>query len=159
MGLLDGLEKLINEHGSATILRERIALAEDKYSSLEAKAKSFEIKVADLETENKTLKSNLEEAEKEIDRLNKIIQTSQEDQGIKKLKEIEEQILKLFFETNQEFYAANIASRFNINIGVAEYHINNLLKLGLISASYNMMDDTCYYINTNGRAHVVGNTP
>ena len=29
--------KLINEHGSATILRERISLAEDKYSSLEEK--------------------------------------------------------------------------------------------------------------------------
>ena len=35
MGLLDGFEKLINEHGSATILKERIALANDKYAALE----------------------------------------------------------------------------------------------------------------------------
>lgn len=159
MGLLDGLEKLINEHGSATILRERISLAEDKYSSLEEKAKSFETKVANFETENKTLKSNLEKATEEIYRLNEIIKSSQKDQGIKKLKEIEEQILKLFFDTNQEFYASNIASQFNISIGVAEYHINNLLELNLIYASYNVMDDTRYYINTNGRAHVVEITP
>ena len=29
MGLLDGFEKLINEHGSAVILKERIALAHE----------------------------------------------------------------------------------------------------------------------------------
>ncbi|MBT9460420.1 MAG: hypothetical protein IV084_02040 [Rugosibacter sp.] len=33
MGLLDGFEKLINEHGSAVILKERIALANDKRAS------------------------------------------------------------------------------------------------------------------------------
>lgn len=48
MGLLDGLEKLINEHGSAVILKERIALANDKYSALEAQVKS-------LRSENETL--------------------------------------------------------------------------------------------------------
>lgn len=37
MGILDGFEKLINEHGSAAILKERIALANDKYSFLEEK--------------------------------------------------------------------------------------------------------------------------
>ena len=50
MGLLDGLEKLINEHGSAVILKERIALANDKYSALEAKNSV-------LEAENKILRS------------------------------------------------------------------------------------------------------
>ena len=35
MGLLDDLERLINEPGSAVILKERIALANDKYSALE----------------------------------------------------------------------------------------------------------------------------
>lgn len=37
MSLLDGLEKLINEHGSAAILKERIDLANDKYAALETK--------------------------------------------------------------------------------------------------------------------------
>lgn len=36
MGLLDGFERLINEHGSASILKERIALANDKYAILES---------------------------------------------------------------------------------------------------------------------------
>jgi len=34
MGLLDGIERLINEHGSSVILKERIALANDKYPRL-----------------------------------------------------------------------------------------------------------------------------
>ena len=37
MGLLDGFEKLKNEHGSAAILKERIALANDKYAAQEQK--------------------------------------------------------------------------------------------------------------------------
>lgn len=42
MGLLDGLERLITEHGSAAILRERIQLANDKHAALEAKLKESE---------------------------------------------------------------------------------------------------------------------
>jgi len=49
MGLLDGFEKLINEHGSAVILKERIALANDKYSALEVEVKS-------LRSENEALR-------------------------------------------------------------------------------------------------------
>ncbi|MDQ6959283.1 MAG: hypothetical protein Q9M24_09265 [Mariprofundaceae bacterium] len=49
MGLLDGFEKLINEHGSSTILRERISLINDKYATLEKK-------VSEIQTENERLK-------------------------------------------------------------------------------------------------------
>lgn len=151
MGLLDGIEKIINEHGSATILRERISLAEDKYSALERKA-------AELEKENKTLKSEVEKSSKEIKRLNEIINSTQKDQSINKPKEIEEQILKLFFETNQEFYASNIANHFNMKIGVVEYHLNRLLELNFIGDLLNMVDDTRYYIKPKGREYIVENT-
>lgn len=50
MGLLEGIDKLITEHGSAAILRERIALARDQYAALEARA-------ADLQKENQHLNS------------------------------------------------------------------------------------------------------
>lgn len=149
--LLDGLEKLISEHGSATILRERISLANDKYAALERKASDFEI-------ENKTLKSNLEEMAKKVDRLNKIIQASQENQGIKQFKEIEKQILKYFFDTNEQLYASNIASRFSLNIGATEYHLNNLLESELIGDLLAVGDDTRYYIKTKGRTYIMGNT-
>ncbi len=46
---LGEVEKLINEHGSAAILKERIALANDKYAALEAKVADLTAKIAILE--------------------------------------------------------------------------------------------------------------
>ena len=37
MEIFGGIEKLINEHGSATILKERLLLVADKYAALEQK--------------------------------------------------------------------------------------------------------------------------
>ena len=62
MGLLDGLEKLINEHGSAAILKERIALAEDQHSAIEKK-------VIELQSENERLRLYLEKAQVQIQQL------------------------------------------------------------------------------------------
>jgi len=58
MGFLDGIEKLITEHGSAVILKERIALASEQYAALEKKSD-------DLQTENERLKLDLEECKKQ----------------------------------------------------------------------------------------------
>ena len=77
MGLLDGFEKLINEHGSAVILKERIELANDKYSALEQKAVALEQRVTVLDGENKTLHHAIEEATNEINSLKEIIEESQ----------------------------------------------------------------------------------
>jgi len=89
-----------------------------------------------LKTENKNLKINLDQANREIDRFNEIIISLQESQSIKKLDETENKILRLLFETNQKFHATAISNRFNINIGIAEYHINNLLEAKFINAEY-----------------------
>lgn len=66
MNLLDGIERLINEHGSSTILRERIALANDKYALLESKVAALEQQVKNLESENRRLRVDLEKAEMQI---------------------------------------------------------------------------------------------
>ena len=58
VGFLDSIEKLITEHGSAAILKERIALANDKYAALEKK-------VSVLATENERLKLDGDECQKQ----------------------------------------------------------------------------------------------
>lgn len=58
MGFLDGIEKLIIEHGSAAILKERIALASDQYAALEKKSNN-------LQAENERLKLDLEDCKKQ----------------------------------------------------------------------------------------------
>lgn len=55
---LGEIERLINEHGSALILKERLALAADQYLALEKK-------VAELQTENEHLRLDLEECQKQ----------------------------------------------------------------------------------------------
>jgi hypothetical protein len=66
--ILSQIEKLINEHGSAKILGERIALAKDEYAAIEkkladseARAKSAELKASNLETERKRLELELQQ--------------------------------------------------------------------------------------------------
>ena len=59
MGLLEGIEKLITEHGSAGILRERIALAEQNYAALQSERDN-------LKSENQVLRRQLDQAIQEI---------------------------------------------------------------------------------------------
>ena len=66
MGLFDSFEKIINEHGSAVILKERIALASDKHSALEQELSVSELRAKGLESENKSLRLYREEAQTQI---------------------------------------------------------------------------------------------
>ena len=56
MGLLDNIERLINEPGSAVILKEHIARANDKYSALEKEIMELKTKMQIVEKENQRLK-------------------------------------------------------------------------------------------------------
>jgi len=65
LGFLDGIEKLITEHGSAAILKERIALASDQYAALEKESAASEVRSNDLQVENERLTLDLEECQKQ----------------------------------------------------------------------------------------------
>lgn len=58
MGILDGFEKLINEHGSAAILKERIDLARDQHAALEQKLAASEAANKQLHSEKLNLELN-----------------------------------------------------------------------------------------------------
>ena len=62
MGFLDSIERLITEHGSAAILRERISLANDQYALLEKK-------VSDLQADNERLKLENSKIQEQIKNL------------------------------------------------------------------------------------------
>ncbi len=57
--VLAEIERLITEHGSAAILRERLALAAEQYSALEKK-------VVELQAENKHLKSENSKLQEQV---------------------------------------------------------------------------------------------
>jgi hypothetical protein len=79
MGLFDNIEKLINEHGSATILRERIIQAQEQYAALEKRAAEADASVIRLELQ-------LRESRAENDFLNKKLQDFQKDNNSPQLK-------------------------------------------------------------------------
>ncbi|HAS8429716.1 TPA: hypothetical protein I7765_20660 [Vibrio vulnificus] len=58
--MLAMIEKLINEHGSSTILKERLQLINDKYEVLESKLNLAEKENESLKEEIQKLKSQLE---------------------------------------------------------------------------------------------------
>jgi len=55
MDIFGGIEKLITEHGSAAILRERIGLAAQQYAILEKENASLKLRIANLEAKNTKL--------------------------------------------------------------------------------------------------------
>ncbi len=69
MGFLDSIEKLINEHGSAAILKERISLLNDQHALIEKQAIGLKEQVANLHSENENLKLEKSQLQKQISSL------------------------------------------------------------------------------------------
>lgn len=132
MGLLDGIEKLINEHGSAVILKERIALANDKYAALEQKLADSELRAKNLESDNQTLRSDLQEAKVEIQNLKKLSEKSHSDH----LEEVKEKILALL--ASQDAFENNIVQTLGISAQVAKFHLQDLSEMEFIYRSLSM---------------------
>lgn len=131
MGLFDGLEKLINEHGSAAILRERIALANDKYAALEKKLSESELRSQQLdsakqrfELDNFKLKEQVRDLEQQL----------AERHG-ERLEAIGEKLL-LELSSGQEAISANLAHSLGIGEQLATFHLEELAKTRFVSASY-----------------------
>ena len=136
MGLLDGIERLINEHGSAAILKERIDLANDKYSALEGKSSELEQKITMLEAENETLRLNLEKAEIEVQNLKKYTEKTQGEY----LNEIEEKILA-FVANHENATEQHVAQAVGVDVNVASFHLEELRNATMVSYSVVMGSD------------------
>ena len=132
MGLLDGFEKLITEHGSAVILKERIALANDKYAALEQKLADSELRAKNLESDNQALRSDLQEAKVEIQNLKKLSEKSHSD----RLDETKEKILALL--ATQDSFENNIVQALGISAQVAKFHLQDLSEMQFIYKSLSM---------------------
>lgn len=151
MGFLDGLEKLINEHGSAAILKERIALANDKYAALEEKLSACEARKKELHSENEALRLNLQKATVEIQNLEYLSDKSHID----RLEEVKEQILILL--SSQDTYESNVANAVGVGAQVATFHLQELASAGFIDRRHSMMPGTVFpwSLTQNGRRYLI----
>ena len=143
MGIFDGLEKLINEHGSAVILKERIALANDKYAALETENKI-------LRAEKDALRLNLEKAETELQNLKKLTDKSHSE----RLEEIKENLLELLGK-HPDVTDEQLSKGMGINIQLVKFHLTELEKKKFVHGSYSVMDETEWSLAHEGRGYLV----
>ena len=128
MGLLDGFEKLINEHGSAVILKERIALANDKYAALEQKLSASDAANKQLRSENQSLRIDLEKATIEIQNLKNI---SDKNHG-NRLEQVREQIL-FAVANNPDASDQQLARITGVGELIAKFHLAELKASKMVS--------------------------
>lgn len=149
MGLLDGFEKLINEHGSAVILKERIALANDKYAALEQRLLASELRARELDSENQCLRLDLERARAELQNLQAL---SANGHG-KRLPEIQERLVLLLAASVQ--YAPKVAVEFGMNDQTVLYHFEEIEKACMAKGLRVHGWDTEWHLLPEGRSYLV----
>lgn len=126
--MLEMLEKLINEHGSSTILKERLLLFSDKYSMLEDK--NYHLK-----ERNEELESKLQKAKEEIKRLQKIVDAYSKNQSSEQLDKIPGQILEFLFDVNTNISKEQVSRETGIEASMVSYHFDILKGLEFLSQS------------------------
>lgn len=128
MGFLDSIERLINEHGSATILRERIALANDKYAELERRADR-------LKAQNEVLQRQLDAARLEVrrlaDELARLSKDAQPQPVAAALDPAREKILLLLTELDG-LSDGDIGQRLGIGAQAARFHLEELRSAHMV---------------------------
>ena len=66
MGLFEAFEKLINEHGSAAILREHLSLVKSQYAALESECKNLQAQYDQARLNNAQLSENIGVLKREL---------------------------------------------------------------------------------------------
>jgi len=69
MGLFDGIEKFINEHGSAVVLQQQLAFAKDQFEGMERKVSDLQTKVGGLEAQLERERSEHKQAREDLQKL------------------------------------------------------------------------------------------
>jgi len=159
MGLLDGLEKLINEHGSAAILKERIALANDKYSALEKELSASKLRESEskarearLAAENQSLKLDNEKLRQEIQRRDD--EKEKEKSHKNSLDDPKVKILEYLSEYDAST-TDEIANGLNIKLQLAKYHLEELSHSQMVGQEHNPLGSNWWTLKQPGRKHLI----
>lgn len=151
------LEKLVNEHGSANILKERLGLKDDQITALQKEYADLMHENSALKAENSNLSEELSKAHDEINTLKASASSGDQSGEAGALSDTESQILQWLFDTDAEVSAHQVAQQFGFKIGNVEYHLNNLLEQEYIYDLLSAYGHT-YHIDANGRKYIVENT-
>lgn len=148
--ILSEIERLINEHGSSSILKERLALASDQYGALEKKLSEANGSNEKLQSENATLRLDLEKAQEKIRNLEeKLVERHGQH-----LEEIREKLLQLLV-AHSEVTSQQIASAIGKSSELVTFHLTEMENAKLVHGSYYAEGETEWSIAQGGRAYLV----
>lgn len=154
--LSDQLQKLINEHGSAAILRDHLALFKDQVLLLEKK-------MTLSESENAVLKRKLEESESKINQLTKDkeelrskIQKYEQSSHANLLEEAKINILVLLSKYDKP-NTQQIAGSLNVNEQIVKFHLTELKNMSMVHDLLNMRAPTSWTLAHGGRKYLIEN--
>ena len=159
MGLLDGLERLIVEHGSASILKERIALLNDKHAEVERQLQVALGLVTTLEAKNRELSAQIAEVQRRYDEANQELkrQTAHD-----RLPEGQERVLVALAQTNLEHRAEDVAKHLGVSETRAAHWLEELARgKYLVEQNYmaipsmGVAGSRGYELDAKGRKYVV----
>jgi len=146
MGLVDLIEKLNNEHGSAEIMEKRLVLFKEEAAAIERRNST-------LETENENLKRAFDAVTKERDQLRadlaRITKSDEIDQTEKDLL----QALTKMSEVN----ARTLANHVGTDLVRAEYYLQKLEQDGYIYGQHFLGGASLYSLDHRGREFLIQN--
>lgn len=147
------IERLITEHGSAVILKERLALASDQYSALEKKLSEANVRNEQLQSENARLHLDLEKAQEKIRNLEEVlINKSAQDSLPKEQQEI--LLLLMKAAANEDEVASALGcSKEAVRFDLVELEESGLIeRMSLFGAGTHcsLTQDGRRYLKTNG---------
>lgn len=150
MNPFEAIEKIINEHGSAAILKERLSLAANQYAVLEQKLAVFQAKVTGLESKIVQLELDNAQKNEQIRGLEKkIVQKAAQD-----MEKVKEEILQVI-ASQPKIRAQSLASVLNVHAEVALFHIEELERLKFIHGAYNTMHPPEWTLAQAGREYLI----
>lgn len=153
--MLDLLQKLINEHGSSSILKERLELVSDRYQMLEEKAEALAAERDRLKQENERLTQQVEQCQSELEGLHN---SSAEKAADHNLEEEQIHVLRTLFEDNRPIPLERLAQSTRLKENMLEYHIDVLKDKELVALGPLIINQpVTYRLSSEGRKYVVEN--
>lgn len=145
------IQKLITEHGSATILRDHLALIKDQVVALEKKVQQLEFEKQGLMAENHRLEVQITDLKKEKDALNQNLSES-EDYS---LTDIHCRVLDLLFQKPSS--VRRICGQLSLATEEVNYYVHELYNEGLVDppAPYAHGEEE-WRISQDGRKYIMG---
>lgn len=133
MGFLDGIEKIINEHGSAVILKERIQLLNDRYAALEQRCIAAESQRDLIAAELEALRAKAQTMQAEIDEVRRLQNQADKERQENSTALPADRVAVLVAICNHpDIQSKDIAELVGVGAQMAQWHVDCLEGMGFV---------------------------